>query len=285
MEKNEELKKHGNASFPCSVYEYSAPIENKEKIYCHWHKEVELLYIISGNCLLKINHQSYFVQAGDFVFIPVNQVHMAIGDQEHAFQFIALVFHPDFISSFGNDYIQQTVIDPMVHWKYETSPVMKHDAFLADIMHHILSVWQKHEVGYALDIKTQVFLVLNHIYAKVSQENMVQISAVDYKVTEIKKMISFIQKNYMKNLTLASTASFFSISKGHLCRFFKEMTGMSFVEYVNYYRINESCELLKKTNYSISVISEMTGFHTVSYFNRTFQKYMHKTPKEYRRNL
>lgn len=45
----EEKAKHGTASFPCSVYMIDAPVKNKEKIYCHWHSEVELLYILEGN--------------------------------------------------------------------------------------------------------------------------------------------------------------------------------------------------------------------------------------------
>ena len=285
MDKQEEEKRHGNAIFPCSVYAYDAPIENKEKIYCHWHKEVELLYVVSGRCTLRINHRLYEIQKGDFIFIPANQVHMAVGDQVHAFQFIAVVFHPDLIASFGNDVVQQNVIEPMVHWKFNVSPVFHQDSLLSDSLYKILQTWQTREQGYELHIKTQLFVIFDHIYELISKYGNMESNPVDYKVTEIKEIISYIQKNYKNDISLLTIASSFSMSKGHFCRFFKEMTGMTFIEYVNYYRINESCELLKKTDFPIRIVAEMTGYRNVSYFNRTFQKYIHMNPQEYRKQL
>lgn len=74
----------------------------------------------------------------------------------------------------------------------------------------------------------------------------------------------------------------FHVSEGHLCRFFKSMTRMSPVEYINFYRISMSMELLRQTDMEISEISMRTGFNNISYYNRTFRKYMHMTPSQYR---
>ena len=41
----EEQIAHGNAIFPCAVYQVDAAIDTAEKIYCHWHHELELLFI------------------------------------------------------------------------------------------------------------------------------------------------------------------------------------------------------------------------------------------------
>ena len=56
-------------------------------------------------------------------------------------------------------------------------------------------------------------------------------------------------------------------------------------EYLNYFRISKSTELLWETDREISQIALQTGFNNISYFNRTFQRFMHMTPREFRRSV
>lgn len=280
---HEEQTKHGNASFPCSLYEYSAPISISEKIYCHYHAEVEFLYITEGNATLTINHRIYAISQGDFIMIPSSHLHMVIGDNLHPFRFIACVFHPDFISSFGNDTIQQKYINSLVNWNYTHSPVIHHDSYLESTMNSVLDTWKLKNDGYELHIKIDILSIISHLYTLVSKESKVTISSSDYKINLLKSVIQHIQNYYFTSITLANTAQHFSISKSHLSRFFKEMTNMNFTDYLNYYRINKSAELLLTTDLSISEIAERTGFHNFSFFDRTFFRYMNETPRNYRK--
>lgn len=63
------------------------------------------------------------------------------------------------------------------------------------------------------------------------------------------------------------------------------MTHMTPFEYLNYYRINQSAYLLHNSDADISQIAGMTGFNNISYYNRTFQRYMHMTPSQFRKSL
>ena len=65
----------------------------------------------------------------------------------------------------------------------------------------------------------------------------------------------------------------------------KEMTQMSPIDYLNYFRITQSARLLCDTDFPISTIAVKTGFNNISYYNRTFRKYMHMTPGSYRKNF
>lgn len=280
----EEQTQHGNANFPFSVYEMDAPEENEEKIYCHWHKEVELLYILEGMAVLTLNEKEYALQQEDFVLIPVNQVHRVQGPAGKPFRFVAMVFHPDFISSFGNDAIQQECILPLLQWDFEHSPVLHEDEEIRRILSSVLLAWHLQKPGYALEIKAQIFHLLSYVYSCVCETKKTGVEYSDYRITLIKQMISYIHAHYEETITLEQMAEAFSLSKGHVCRFFREMTHMSLIEYVNYYRINRSVDLLRTTDYSIGAIAEMTGFNTISYFNRIFNKFMHVSPKQIRQS-
>ena len=94
----------------------------------------------------------------------------------------------------------------------------------------------------------------------------------------------YLQEQYTETISLSEMADHFHVSKGHLCRFFKEMTNTTPMNYLNYYRINKSARLLRDTALEISDIAVQTGFNNISYYNRTFRKYMHMTPGDYRSN-
>ena len=97
--------------------------------------------------------------------------------------------------------------------------------------------------------------------------------------------MKYLQANYNDTVTLDELEKTFNISKGYLCRSFKSVRHMTPFEYLNYFRISKSTELLLETDWEISQIALQTGFNNISYFNRTFQRFMHMTPREFRRSV
>ena len=87
----------------------------------------------------------------------------------------------------------------------------------------------------------------------------------------------------MKNLSLDEISEELYLSKYYLCRIFKEYTGFTITEYINTYRIKKATQLLENSNESISSISVILGFESVSYFERVFKKIMNVTPLKYKK--
>ena len=65
-------------------------------------------------------------------------------------------------------------------------------------------------------------------------------------------------------------------------RWFKKMTGDSFISYINDRRLTDAAEALRRTDDKILTISEDAGFTNLSNFNRQFKKRYGMTPREYR---
>ena len=105
----------------------------------------------------------------------------------------------------------------------------------------------------------------------------------DERVRMIKQILQYIQENYARNLTLCGLAAYFHMSEGQFCRFFKSQIGNDCNWYLNYYRIGVACDMLKDGILSISEIATECGYNNISYFNRTFRRYMHCTPGEYQK--
>lgn len=281
----EEQTKHGHAIFPCAIYQVESVPNKEEKIYCHWHKELELLLVLDGNASLHVGQQVYPISSGDFAFIPSNAVHMVLGKPDADFRFIAVVFHPDFIRSFGNDSIQEKYLTPLTKWQFECPFVLKNADVYQELVLDITSKYRKKIPGYELYIKSRLLHLCFLLYQYAEEFQVQKQTSKDSRISFIKEMMLYLQKQCSETVTLAEMADHFHISKGHLCRFFKEMTNMSPINYLNYYRINKSAQLLRDTDLEISVIAGQTGFNNISYYNRTFRKYMHMTPGEYRKSL
>lgn len=99
------------------------------------------------------------------------------------------------------------------------------------------------------------------------------------KISMIKQ---YVHNNYMEKLTIPGTAKKFFLSEGHLCHLFKKEVGVSFISYVNVYRVSKAEELLRETQRNISEITYLAGFGSISQFNRIFKKIKDESPKEYR---
>ena len=67
----------------------------------------------------------------------------------------------------------------------------------------------------------------------------------------------------------------------YFCRYFREMTHRTPIDYLNYYRIEQACFQLATSNSAVADIGMSCGFNDVSYFIKTFRKYKGMTPKKY----
>ena len=73
------------------------------------------------------------------------------------------------------------------------------------------------------------------------------------------------------------------MSKYHLCRRFKNITGFTIMEYILKTRLAAAKNMLKTESISITEISEKCGFSSVSYFSRVFKEHTGITAIAYRK--
>jgi AraC-like DNA-binding protein len=92
----------------------------------------------------------------------------------------------------------------------------------------------------------------------------------------------YIDKHFSEKITVADMASLVNLSKEAFCRYFKKMTRLTFIEFLNHYRVNQAKRLLR-LDLNITEVSYASGFEGFSYFNRTFKKYTGDSPSSFRK--
>lgn len=105
------------------------------------------------------------------------------------------------------------------------------------------------------------------------------------RITNMKIMqevLEYLDTNYMHPITLADAARQATMSLFHFSRFFKSISGMSYVAYLNRIRVNQAEHLLRSTDKSILDIALECGFSNIRTFNRVFKQLKERTPSELR---
>jgi len=98
----------------------------------------------------------------------------------------------------------------------------------------------------------------------------------------VRRAIEYVRVNYSREIKLAEVAKQFGVTESYISRVFSKELHCSFVHYLAKVRMENALELLKRTNYKIYEIAELTGYPNTEHFSRTFKKIIGRSPKEYR---
>lgn len=98
----------------------------------------------------------------------------------------------------------------------------------------------------------------------------------------LEKVLNYLQLNYQNELSVNDIAQKFSMNTTAFCRFFKEKTSKSIVQFINEMRVGYACKLLMDESIAVSDVCCESGFNNISNFNKVFKKITGTTPSKYR---
>ena len=253
---------------------------------CHWHDDMEWIYILSGSMCYYVNGKMILLNEQDSFMVNVRQMHYGSSYKEQDCRFLCILFHP---SLFGSN--------PALLQKYVT-PVMEHSD--CEYLHfHSKQARGREIAGYLEQIRRlkeeaanayelQAVAVMLQLWGSLLQcgELAVPGSKSDRNSDlEIqKRMVSFIYQHYAEKISLNEIAASGHVSRSKCCLIFRRYLQQSPVDFLNTFRLKTSCGLLRNTTKSVTEIAFSCGFHHLSYFSNLFSKHFGCTPREYRSN-
>lgn len=99
---------------------------------------------------------------------------------------------------------------------------------------------------------------------------------------KLQLVLSFIDANYDRDLSLAELASVAGMSTFHFSREFKKTTGKTPHQYLMKYRVDRAKTLLAQSEMPLIEVSLRSGFSHQSHFTRLFHRLTGTTPQAYR---
>ncbi|MEG2570295.1 MAG: AraC family transcriptional regulator, partial [Clostridia bacterium] len=92
--------------------------------------------------------------------------------------------------------------------------------------------------------------------------------------------VAYINKNFAHALTIEDISASVGFSKYYLCRMFKELTGQTVFEYLNFVRCVRAKLLLGTGEYNVSQVAELCGFSNLSYFTKQYKRNVGTLPSK-----
>lgn len=273
----QERRKQGTFDFPIAVYHVDERHPRYQMVY-HWHFECELIRIIRGNFPLTVNNRLYHLHEGDIVFIQDGMLHGGMPDN---CIYESLVF--DMKLLLKDNHICKNQIEAIMNHELIIHQILPgENAFLRQITDTLFQAMYARYCGYEFMVQGSLYLLIGFIlehklYSLRSKEK----EQASYRLKQLKQVLRYIEDHYAEEITLETLASIAGMNPKYFCRFFRQITQRTPIDYVNYYRIECAREQLSTTDMTITDAALNCGFNDVGYFIKIFKKYMGVTPKQY----
>lgn len=245
----------------------------------HVHNGYEIYYLVAGERNYYINNLVYSLRKGDLLFINKNELHRTTVKGKARHERILINFEEVFLQKIG----AQAVFPFMATQCLLLRPDAHEQGIIENILYSMLQEQAEHRTQRNLYLQTlllQLFIEMGRIQEMQREAIAPENNEKQMKVYEI---IDYLQTHYGDKLTLAQLSEKFYISSTYLCRLFKQTTGFTIIEYLNYIRIQKAQQQLRESNAKVTQIAEDTGFDSIAHFGRVFKQIAKRSPLQYRK--
>ncbi len=278
MKNNNEFKKVFDTDFSISHHIDDCFVMNT----FHFHNVFEIYFAQTDGLKYFVDNRIYPVEKNDlFIFnhLDLHRIDISPGMKYERY---IIIFNPSYVRDLCTD------TTDLLECFLNRTPGFCHRMHLSDEQAKTyLCLFNKSENFYNTGFYgddvyrkltlAEILIYINRLYR--SNDYSIPVYN-DAKYVRIKPVLAYINENLQQKLSLDHLGHKFYISKYHLCKVFKEVTGFTVNEYTIYRRIIRAAELLRR-NIPVSHVSEMTGFQNECHFITTFKKFTGATPKQY----
>lgn len=249
---------------------YRATVNGWEMNGMHYHFAYELFFLEEGTRTYIINDKIYNISAGDVILIKPNILHKT--QSKKNFKRYVIYFNESYISRYAKPELKERLLKCFD----ETEAISLSKELFSTALKYITAAGNSDDDIYKFICLTNILNILS--------QNTKSFVKKDFspKNSEAQKILEYINENFITLENITDIAERFFITKYHLCRIFKESTGISVVKYINGLKIQKACSLLDKTNLTVTEIGFDCGFNSSMYFCKTFKQITGTSPLKYR---
>jgi len=241
----------------------------------HTHNNLEIYYGLSNGKYFIIDGIIYPVKKYDVFIINQFETHRVEAIEGGPHERYILSIMPDFLKSLSSP---QTVLTECFYDKSKYSSRMSLSKTQHNKMMELIEKLTTTE-GFGSDLVENATLIeIILLIMNAAESPSVDTPPSDNKY--IADILNYIHQSLDEDLSLDNLADKFHLSKGYLCRLFKEHTNTTIHEYICEKRISKA-KLLLTTGYTVQETISMTGFNDYANFIRRFKEKVGISPKKY----
>ena len=234
----------------------------------HTHGCAELFFILDGHGHFRTLYEEFPISVQDLLIVNANVPHTEVSSLKSPLQYVVLGIDGLKTASSKEGYVMLHIhdgwtelngcVDLMLQESSRTLPCHE------EVCRHLLEVvliWlgRKQELAFSDE------------------------TSGPRASKECELIRRYIDNHFKEDLTLDYLARLAHLNKYYLSHSFRKEFGTSPINYLISRRVEESRFLLRKTDHSLSLIAEILGFSSLSYFSQCFRRAQGISPTEYRK--
>ena len=257
----------------------------KRSYQAHWHSYGEILLVGPGKTnIFMVNQKTYELVEGDFLLVWPTEMH-AIIDADRKESLVI-----QYSNAFMNTLFD---LQRIMHF-YRNLHVLCIKAH-PELVGRLRPIAEKMKTIFfssGADRELRCCMLLMEFMLTLDEhreEFAPEIRSGDpYSYTDTVMRRMLMVTDYIKNnltaddLSQGAMAEMAGISKDYFSRIFRSVTGLNYSKWLNLIRLEKAAELLADKDMTLTEIAMLSGFQSISSFNRVFHTEKGMSPGEYR---
>ena len=284
-QQQKEICNHGTDTFPMTIHYDNLRFFQGHCIPFHWHPTLEVVVVQKGIVQYRLHQSTISLHPGKALIINSNISHSTLPFKDEDVQLLTILIQPVFLyDSWGSD-IEKNCFRPFLCNQNLPYIILdsscENDREIINLFQKADEYFSQKPYGFQLKIKSLLCDAFFQIIAENQESLKNWVPSNEEDLSRLQLFFDYIHTHYEEPLSLRNMSLHMSLTKETCCRFFKKMTGKTITQYLSDYRIRQSLPLLLSGRYSVSQVSQLTGFSNSSRFSKAFRERTGQNPKEY----
>ncbi len=258
-------------------------------VYPHWHKEMELIYVMEGRLNLGVNDVPIQMEQGEIYVINGGDVHYFLASpnsERIVLQFDLAVFQEFSLTEDEGKRLRDLFLHVSPSSADWDSDVAQQMAEFLQVIHLESS---QRKPGYRYVVKAKLYEMLSILERDVPR--LVRDSTEDATsksqetLEKLQQIFAYVEEHYQETITLQQVADHVGFSSYYFTKLFKRNMGITFMTFVNDYRLSKAKWILLNEETPVTEVAELAGFSSVKTFHHAFKRAMGVSPLKYRRTI
>ncbi|MFC6228808.1 helix-turn-helix domain-containing protein [Paenibacillus allorhizosphaerae] len=256
----------------------------------HWHEHLEFIQVTEGDVQIHIDNRTFVTSAPAIVFINSCKIHSMQSLHGTSSTIRGMIFDMSLLAGSFENSESQHLYSRFLHSAPIHEPFLPSHLLWSELRFHFEAAYREYlaqDIGCELIIKSSLYQMMIPLLRSFQQEQCLSkdLSKHFAQYKRLKPALEHIESSYAQKIYTDTLGSLVNMSPFHFTRFFKKVTSVTPMNYINRYRVDMAKRLLIQHDLTITQIAERTGFCNVNYFDKVFKEMNGFTPLELRKQF
>lgn len=251
-------------------------IHNINYTMYHWHKDIELVFVLDGEARFFVENQNYLLSQNDILLINSNTLHSS--EYEKPNLILVLQIDPQYFENYYRGFSN-------ILFDCKSVGLVKTDKYddIRKLLAEMMLVINRKQEAYYIRIQQLLFELILLLLKRHKRNELTNSKTIIKDNEQLSRIIKYIDENYKNNITLSDLASLVYMNESYFSSYFKKNIGISLTKYLAAMRLQNSIKDLLSKDKNINEIALSNGFPNEKSYFKVFKQRYGITPTQFRK--